>query len=75
MELEERKSRSQGQTQGVMKVPQPPLLLPIEENDNASKTKRKTRSMIATEAGAKEARDAKKKTRRNTKCHKVTMLG
>lgn len=76
-ELDESKPSSQGQTRGLIKVPQPPPLPPV---GSIGTTKRKTRSEIAAETvaketAAKEAEDEKKKTKKARKNHRVTPLG
>jgi ribosomal protein L29 len=77
IELDESELRSQGQTRGLIKVPQPPPLPPV---GSIGTTKRKTRSEIAAEAVAKElvakeAEEEKKKTKKSKKNHRVTPLG
>lgn len=62
-ELDENKSRSQG----VIKVPQPPPLPPIDKDKETAASKRKTRSEIAAEEAAKEAAESTKKRRKGSR--------
>ena len=62
-------TRTEGVTRALVKVRQPPLLPPTD-NDN----KRKTRNMCAKES-AKEVEAAKKKTKKTKKSQRITPLG
>lgn len=66
-ELDDNKSRSEGVTRAVMKVPQPPPLPPIDKVKETAASKRKTRSEIAAEEAAKEAAESTKKPRKGSR--------
>lgn len=66
-ELDDNKSRSEGVTRAVMKVPQPPPLPPIDKVKETAASKRKTRSEIAAEEAAKEAAESTKKRRNSSR--------
>ena len=66
-ELDDNKSRSQGVTRAVIKVPQSPPVPPIDKDKETAASKRKTRSEIAAEEAAKEAAESAKKRRKGSR--------